>query len=387
MVATNIYGVLSKRFSCLLANNTNNHVISRIEEKRALIFKSKHWHPMLVCLGLSRLFFYFVCVLSNLASALPCFVVVLMAELAVDVKTQSDASDAEDRESTAKFLELIEQRILDEQFPAVLPHEQDKCSDANDVLLLVQNEDAFAVQSYLDHEYKLYREQCCVDPSISEPVKRAGWAREFYYTHIKNFYAKTEKRDVIFDAVRLSVDIDKMPESAQQHLKELCDSIPAQDRELVLGFIDDLWNTQWQKLPLYMRQDEPKCRFEWFQECCIQVLEDYTQKKYRVGAQVCAALDNWFDISNSTPEQASVLRKCFSDITAEHRDALMKHIQDEWDSTLNELPPFARNNQVAVQGQWFQAMGFEVIEDFLQNFEPPASVFVPEISLADIGDD
>ena len=387
MVATNIYGVLSKRFSCLLANNTNNHVISRIEEKRALIFKSKHWHPMLVCLGLSRLFFYFVFVFANLASALPCFVVVLMAEEAVDMKTQSDASDAEDQESTAQFLELIEQRFRDELFPAVLPQEQEKCADANDILLLVQKEEAVAVQTHLDQKYKLYLEQCSVDPSISEPVTRAGWAREFYYTHIKNFYAKTEKRDVIFDVVRLLVDIEKMPESAQQHLKELCDSIPAQDREIVLGFIDDVWNTQWQALPSYMRKDEPKCRCQWFQECCMQVLEDYMQKKNGVVDEVFASLENWLDISNSTPEQVSALRKCCAEIAAEHRDALKKHIQDTWDNAWNELPPFARKNQVSAQGEWFQAMGVEVIKDFAQNFEPSATVFVPEISVADIRDE
>ena len=340
-----------------------------------------------ICLGLSRLPFYFVFVFANLASALPCFVVVLMAEDAVDMKTQSDASDAEDQESTVQFLELIEQRFRDEQFPAVLPQEQEKCADANDILLLVQKEEAVAVQSYLDHEYKLYREQCCVDPSISEPVRRAGWAREFYYTHIKNFYAKTEKSRGIFDAVRLLVDIEQMPESAQLHFKELCYSIPAQDRERVLGFIDDVWNTQWQALPSYMRKDEPKCRCQWFQECCMQVLEDYTQKKNGVMDEVFAALENWLDISNSTPEQVSALRKCCAVIAAEHRDALLKHIQDAWDSAWKELPLFARKNQVSAQGEWFQAMGVEVIEDFTQNFQPPAAVFVPEISLADIGDD
>ena len=59
---------------------------------------------MFVCLGLSRLFFYFVFVFANLASALPCFVVVLMAEEAVDMKTQIDASVAEDQASKAQFL-------------------------------------------------------------------------------------------------------------------------------------------------------------------------------------------------------------------------------------------------------------------------------------------
>ena len=43
-------------------------------------------------------------VFANLASALPCFVVVLMAEEAVDMKTQIDASVAEDQESKAQFL-------------------------------------------------------------------------------------------------------------------------------------------------------------------------------------------------------------------------------------------------------------------------------------------
>ena len=66
-------GLWNRFFVCL---KKKHHVYSW----RTVTFKSKHWPAMLVCLGLSRLFFYFVFVFANLASALPCCVVVLMAE-------------------------------------------------------------------------------------------------------------------------------------------------------------------------------------------------------------------------------------------------------------------------------------------------------------------
>ena len=178
-----------------------------------------------------------------------------MAEESVHTKNQCESSDDEDQEATAKFLEVIDQRFRDGDFPAVLPQEQDKCADAADILMLVQKEEAVALQSYIDDQYKLYRENCCADASISEAVRRADWARKFYYKHMENFVSTMKKKDVIFDDVRLLVDIEKMPESAQKQLQQLCESIPVEDREAVLGFIDDVWKMQLQALPPFMCKD------------------------------------------------------------------------------------------------------------------------------------
>ena len=86
-----------------------------------------------------------------------------MVEEKDETKSASSVSDAEDKESTAEFLEPIERRFRDGEFPAVFPKEQRNslCADAADILTLVQKEEAVVVQSYIDEQYKKYRETCC----------------------------------------------------------------------------------------------------------------------------------------------------------------------------------------------------------------------------------
>ena len=158
----------------------------QVARKRSVTCKSKHWYAMLVCLGLSRLLVYFVFVFANLASALPCFVVVLMAEEAVDMKTQIDASVAEDQASKAQFLEHIEQRLCDEQFPAGLPQEQQKCADANDISLLVQREEAVAVQSSPSHSRSPSRDRAHLLASHDEQCLDASSDAETAVISVSN---------------------------------------------------------------------------------------------------------------------------------------------------------------------------------------------------------
>ena len=82
------------------------------------------------------------------------------------------------------------------EFPLVKPLEVDEAIrvQAEQALTWVRKDEAVRVQSYIDHQYKLYREALPMSAASgkSESVIHAEWAREVYHLHLKAFLSQAD---------------------------------------------------------------------------------------------------------------------------------------------------------------------------------------------------
>jgi hypothetical protein len=82
------------------------------------------------------------------------------------------------------------------EFPLAKPMEVDEAIrvQAEEALAWVRKDEAVRLQSFIDHQYKLYRESLphSASPGKPESVIHAEWAREWYYFHLKAFLAQNE---------------------------------------------------------------------------------------------------------------------------------------------------------------------------------------------------
>ena len=103
-----------------------------------------------------------------------------------------------DAPAAPKTLEsTIAERITTNVFPVVYPTEQNSENEkqAIQTLSLVDKMESVALQSYIDEQWRIYREDLPVDDSIPEAVRRARWSREYYYVHMRQFIEEKQHVD------------------------------------------------------------------------------------------------------------------------------------------------------------------------------------------------
>ena len=102
----------------------------------------------------------------------------------------SEFSD-EDEVSIAQEIASIADRMEKNVFPAVLVCEQQSISgsDASEILAWAQKEEAVKLQSYINEKWKEFRTGAEGVKGLNKPesVFRAQWARDNYYTCMKQF--------------------------------------------------------------------------------------------------------------------------------------------------------------------------------------------------------
>ena len=107
-----------------------------------------------------------------------------------------------DRE--ASDLAAIVDRIASNTFPIVQPSEQtgEAESHAAETLSWFKKCEAVELQSYIDEMWRLYRQSAIYDDEKPEAVRRAIWAREQYYVHMRQFFEKRNAgRDVVLESL------------------------------------------------------------------------------------------------------------------------------------------------------------------------------------------
>ena len=110
----------------------------------------------------------------------------------------ADESKDGDRflEQEAVQLAAIVDRIASNSFPLVMPCEQigESEADAAQSLTFAEKCDTVELQSYIDEQWRLHRQDAIYDDEKPEPVRRASWARGHYYVHMRHFSMSVVRR-------------------------------------------------------------------------------------------------------------------------------------------------------------------------------------------------
>ena len=109
-----------------------------------------------------------------------------------EASKDSDEDHADEQaKAMSAIVDVIAGRMEEKTFPYVLPghlKNDGEISEAEEALTYVQKVEAVEVQSFIDNEWDKYEVQNPGDENLPRAVKRAQWARQFYYPLLREFY-------------------------------------------------------------------------------------------------------------------------------------------------------------------------------------------------------
>ena len=169
-----------------------------------------------------------------------------------------------------QILQKIADRFRSAQHPEVEVQGQAHMSAEHAIALKASlfEESHARLQSYMDEQYRLYRQTAPLDGVTPEPVVRAQWARDTYHFHLEQSLQMESPASMLTaELPQITVDSpfnDKELGSIVDALQPLCSHGVAQ----LLAIIDGLWHQTWSSMPECIRSNEPVMKAQWLRAQC-----------------------------------------------------------------------------------------------------------------------
>ena len=281
-------------------------------------------------------------------------------------------------ESTKTIESTIAERITTNVFPVVYPTEQNSENEKQEkgTLSLVDKMESVALQSYIDEQWRIYREDLPVDDSIPEAVRRARWSRECYYFHMRRFLE--EKRDVIVESLHEWISKDKVSEE----LTSLTSQLEAEAVKDLLNHINDAWNTCLANLPEFARIDNAAVRHAWFEKKCLDVIRsfEWPLKPAFVFYPELALKE----IKNESDKD--VAYTLYNRVKETHVPLITRIVNSEFAKELKNIPEYLRGDLVNnLRNQFLHKEYLKIVRHVVDNtlgFD--SFVFMPRVALDSI---
>ena len=193
------------------------------------------------------------------------------------------SSDHEVEAELSESIAAIVDRVSQEAFPAVLPSEQTvmEVDVASELLAWVQKVDATEIQSFMDEQWRLFRQNNIVTDEKPDPARRAEWAREFYYVHLRQFQESRQQQNLVFESLKACFPNAVISAGSEARISELCLCVEAANIEALSQHVAEAWSAIWTSLPEFCRINESEMKNEWFARSCVDLLQSFVNAQAR----------------------------------------------------------------------------------------------------------
>ena len=306
---------------------------------------------------------------------------------AADVDGDDDDDDgAAAAAELANLIDVIADHIEKDEFPPVNPRLQSAftCSEAADIIAWIQKNEYVDIKSYIDQQYQSFRETNPGDLQISERVRRAQWSRDYFYVHVKNFHATQDRGFLIFEALKVMLDVEKLSSDDLTKLQNCCRAVKNGQQTDLCTFIAAEWTTLWDSLPHFAKFAEDSLKRQWLTENCVELLERFTHASEAFVFEPELKSSEIVDPIERARAEALVPR-----VTADHVRPIAEKVEDEYKESMAGLPDFAR----AALGsgsrvRFLLVRYYSIVASILDAASATALyTFMPAISIEDIEDD
>ena len=290
-----------------------------------------------------------------------------------------------DRE--ASDLAAIVDRIASNTFPIVQPSEQtgEAESHAAETLSWFKKCEAVELQSYIDEMWRLYRQSAIFDDEKPEAVRRAIWAREQYYVHMRQFFEKRNAgRDVVLESLEpFFVCSTQVP----SELKEMTSKLDGSAVEHIVQHVNDAWAAFFQGLPPFAQLgDATDMKHVWFLNNYAAIL-----RAFEWPPKAAFVFVPELDLSDISCECGArdAAAVVYKSVQERHTASISEAVEAAFLQECNSIPSYMRVGLGGNLRQYFLAKRYvEIVRDIVAK-TPEASTFVfhPLISVESIADE
>ena len=300
----------------------------------------------------------------------------------------------EEGEELAQSIARIVDRIASNEFPAVLPADQRGLSQSEAELALtwVQKVDAVRIQSYVDEQWKLFRQDNPSDEDKPEPVRRAEWCRDCYYVHLREFVQHMEPTRSVYDAVLVLVGAENVDEWTSAALRDACARVDPGRTQDLIAFFENEWKSAWSGLPAFCRGEEAEMARQWRVRECAAVVEKFARESDRGSSSGAGASDTVFEAVVGVvggdvldAETRGRLRESCSRVDPLAVEDLMGYVSRDWARVWASIPEFCRRDERSMELAWLAKECVGVVDAFVTQAggtrTPDDFRFAPEIDV------
>ena len=290
--------------------------------------------------------------------------------------SEAGVEEEEDRE-----MKLIIQRLEAAELPWVLPGQQSALeeSEAERLASFVLGCDAVELQAYLDEEFRLYRQSLSVDTASPEISVRAAWARDSYYTHVKEFELVQQRAVTVFDSLVALVRANTVAPLLRAELLRCLRPVPPSSVSALRDHVDLQWRAAEEALPSFLHGHASSVRSMWFADNILRIVRDFVETSVFFPALAAADFP-----SESQRAEASALYKLVLPL---HVRDIQARVDEEVSASLGSIPESVGNEvRAAVRKSVLLEKYLPIVASIVRRVADiaPAWAFVPAVSPASL---
>ena len=162
--------------------------------------------------------------------------------------------------------------------------------------------------------------------------------------------------DEVFDQVMAVWGVASSESWDSSAIRLFCQNVEKKDLNALLEHIRTAWQSLWHSIPLFARQDEDKCKCEWFRKHGIEVITSFVPDALLHAECVSEAFTPELPLDSiPSGDERSKTEACIAKLCASDQDVVRIAVDEAFNKQIAALPPFAMSTDMGLLKASFKA--------------------------------